>query len=131
VPLFEHYTIDIDALLARASKLAGSSSIAKSPPSGASASAHALFTRVRGRQIELASEELLMQIMDAVCSTNDSSTNQRSESASIVIHRLIQAATIYNSSAAQHLSEDLKAASDSICSSMFANQTHRLILINI
>lgn len=129
MPLIEHYTVDIDALLTRIANLGILNSRTNSPNCAASLDAHTLFKRVRGRQIELASPELLMQLMDEVCSTNDPSSTQTADSAAIVIHHLKQAASRYNASAAQHLSEDLKAASESICSSMCAFHRDGLILV--
>jgi hypothetical protein len=129
VPFLEHYVIDIDTLLTRVAKLGIQRSQAMSICSDASPDIHALLKRVRGRQVELASEDLLMEITDAVCSSNDPSASHILDSASIAIDCLKHAATRYNASAAHHLNEDLKAASESICSSMCVHQYCRMAKI--
>ena len=120
LPLIEHYTIDVDALLARAAKSGASTSGAQPSLGGDLPLAHALFKRLRGHQIDFATDELLAQATHAACFTSDPSTSQPLDSASATMHRLKQAAVLYNASAALHLSDDLKAASDSISSSLCA-----------
>ena len=129
VPLLACYTIDIDALLARATKLSVLKSCIASPPPGASASRasapnlHEQLNRLRGRQIDAATDEQLTRLMDQLFVNSDFASAQSSadpshDLASEAARLLQEAATLHNASAPQLLSDDLRAAIDSIRSSM-------------
>jgi hypothetical protein len=117
VPLIQNYLIDIDSLLARVAKLISSNrSLAFMPHSPDNL--HGLFKRLRGHQIDVASDELLIQLMSAIFNSSDLSVFQTSAAISEAMDRVKQAAAHYNVDAASHLSDDLTAASESIFSSM-------------
>jgi hypothetical protein len=123
----QHYAVDIDALLARANKRGIFQTCAESPlQMCSSADMHERFKRVRGRQIDVATDAQMTVLLQ---STNPSlsidfaadgiGASVSSESTSVALHRLKLAAASYNSNdAAKDLSDDLEAAAHAICSTL-------------
>ncbi len=125
-PLLQHYTVDVDALLSIAAKRVVPGSCA---PARASTDPHELFKALRGRQLDVATDAQLQQLMGAVLSAPDSSTDAAgpklpSDISSVAMLRLRRAAALYNANAARDLSDDLAAAAVSIRSTLCALDSH-------
>jgi hypothetical protein len=121
----QHYAVDIDALLARANKRGILQTYAESPlPTCSSAGVHELFKRVRGRQIDVATDAQMTVLLQSTFSMSDFAADgigasASSESTSVALHRLKLAAASYNANdAAKDLSDDLEAAAHAICSTL-------------
>lgn len=125
-PLLQHYTVDIDALLSISAKRVVPGSCA---PTRACTNTHELFKALRGRQLDVATDAQLQQLMGAVLSEPDSSTDAAgsklpSDISSVAMLRLRRAAALYNANAARDLSDDLAAAAESIRSTLCALFSH-------
>ena len=121
----QHYAVDIDALLARANKREILQTCAESPlPTCSSDDVHELFKRVRGRQIDVATDAQMTVLLQSSFSMSDSAADGigasvSSDSTSVALHRLKLAAASHNAKeAAKYLSDDLQAAAHAIRSTM-------------
>jgi hypothetical protein len=121
-PLLQHYTVDVDALLSITAKRVVPGSCA---PACTSTNTHELFKALRGRQLDVATDAQLQQLVAALLSAPDSSTDAAgsklpSDISSVAMLRLRRAAALYNANAARELSDDLAAAAESIRSTLCA-----------
>lgn len=121
----QHYAVDIDALLARANKREILQTCAESPlPTCSSDYVHELFKRVRGRQIDVATDAQMTVLLQSSFSMSDSAADVigasvSSDTTSVALHRLkLAAASHNNAKAAKYLSDDLQAAAHAIRSTM-------------
>jgi hypothetical protein len=124
VPLLQHYTVDVEALLSLiAKRIVVGACASTRTSSSSSTSVHQLLKALRGRQLHIATDAQLQQLIHAVSSPPHSSTDAAtsklsSDFASAAMLRLRSAAALYNAHAAQDLNDDLSAAADSIRSTM-------------
>jgi hypothetical protein len=84
---------------------------------------HELFKRVRGRQIDVATDAQMTLLLQSSFSMSDSAADGigasvSSDSTSVALHRLKLAAASHNAKAAKYLSDDLQAAAHAIRSTM-------------
>jgi hypothetical protein len=117
VPLIQHYTFDTNLFLARANKLWVSAASAEALPPPRDV--HGLFKKLRGRQIDVATDAQLQLLVEAIFCRSGAATDPTGAAVS-PDDRLRQAAAQYNADAALDLSDDLNAAADSIRSTMCA-----------
>jgi hypothetical protein len=120
--------LDVDKHLARAGKLGFLKTSAECVRlERSAANVRELLQRVRGQQIEAASDAQLQILIHAVLSTDDAwsetGAGSRPDAASAALHRLQREAVNYNASAARDLSDDLDAAAASIRSTLCGMRT--------
>ena len=114
----QHYAVDIDALLARANKREILQTCAESPlPTCSSDDVHELFKRVRGRQIDVATDAQMTVLLQSSFSMSDFAADVigdsvSSDTTSVALHRLKLAAASHNAEKAAKYTE-LKDKKDS------------------